>query len=116
MATGSAIPPWDDYWYSRPGWESSAGMSVTPESAMQLPSVFACVRVRSESLAVCPGIVYKRLPNGGKVRAPEHRLYQVLHNSPNIWQTSFEFIEMMQSHVDLRGNAFARIVRSEEHT
>jgi len=107
---GSALPPWDDYWYSRPGWDSAAGMSVTPESAMQLSAVFSCVRVRSESLATCPLIIYKRTPDGGKVRAPEHPLYQVLHNSPNQWQTSVEFIEMMQAHLDLRGNAFARIL------
>lgn len=110
VATGSALPAYDDYWYARPGWDSAAGMSVTPESAMQLSAVFSCVRVRSESLATCPLIVYKRLPNGGKVRAPEHPLYAVLHNSPNQWQTSVEFVEMMQAHVDLRGNAFARIV------
>lgn len=85
-------------------------MAVTPETAMKLSAVFACVRVRSESLATCPLVVYKRLPNGGKQRAPEHPLYKVLHNSPNQWQTSMEFIEMMQAHLDLRGNAFARIV------
>jgi HK97 family phage portal protein len=107
---GSALPPWDDYWYSRPGWDSAAGMAVTPETAMKLSAVFACVRVRSESLATCPLVVYKRLPNGGKTRAPEHPLYHVLHNSPNQWQTSIEFVEMMQAHLDLRGNAFARIV------
>jgi len=110
VATGSALPPWGDDWYSRPGWDSAAGMSVTPESAMQVAALYACIRVRSESLASCPLIVYKRLPNGGKVRAPEHPLYQVLHNSPNQWQTSLEFIEMMQAHLDLRGNAFARIL------
>ncbi|MGO9641503.1 MAG: phage portal protein [Candidatus Acidiferrales bacterium] len=110
MGGGSALPPWDDYWYSRPSWGSAAGMAVTPETAMRLAAVFACVRVRSESLAICPLIVYKRLPDGGKVRAPEHPLYKVLHNSPNQWQTSLEFIEMMQAHLDLRGNAFARIL------
>lgn len=107
---GSALPPWDDYWYSRPGWDSAAGMAVTPETAMRLAAVFACIRVRSESLAACPLVVYKRLPNGGKVRAPEHPLYQVLHNSPNQWQTSMEWVEMMQAHVDLRGNAFSQII------
>lgn len=107
---GSSLPPYDDYYYSRPGWDSAAGMAVTPETAMKLSAVFACVRVRSESLATCPLVVYKRLPGGGKVRAPEHPLYQVLHNSPNQWQTSIEFVEMMQAHLDLRGNAFALIV------
>jgi HK97 family phage portal protein len=110
LAGGSSLPAWDDYWYSRPGWDSAAGMSVTPESAMKLSAVFACVRVRSETLATCPLIIYKRLPNGGKVRAPEHPLYHVLHNSPNQWQTSVEYIEMTQAHLDLRGNAFSRIL------
>jgi HK97 family phage portal protein len=107
---GSALPPWDDYWYSRPGWDSAAGMTVTPETAMRLAAVFSCIRVRSESLASCPLVLYKRLPNGGKIRATEHPLYPVLHNSPNQWQTSVEWIEMMQAHLDLRGNAFSRIV------
>jgi HK97 family phage portal protein len=110
VATGSALPPWDDYWYSRPGWDSAAGMAVTPETAMRLSAVFACVRVRSETLATCPLVIFRRLPNGGKERAREHPLYKVLHDSPNQWQTSLEFVEMMQAHLDLRGNAFANIV------
>ncbi|MGH9611568.1 MAG: phage portal protein, partial [Bryobacteraceae bacterium] len=110
VATGSALPPWDDYWFSRPGWGSAAGMTLTPETAMRVSAVFSCIRVRSESLAASPLIIYKRLPDGGKVRAPQHPLYQVLHNSPNQWQTSLEFIEMMQAHLDLRGNAFSRIL------
>jgi HK97 family phage portal protein len=107
---GSALPPWDDYWYSRPGWDSAAGMSVTPESAMQLAAVYSCVRVVSETLASLPFIIYKQMPDGSKVRATEHPLYKVLHDSPNQWQTSFEFFEMMQAHEELRGNAFARIL------
>lgn len=107
---GSALPPWDDYWYSRPGWDSAAGMAVTPETAMRLSAVFSCVRVRSETLATCPLVVFRRLPNGGKVRGKEHPLYKVLHNSPNQWQTSFEWVEMMNAHLDLRGNAFSRII------
>jgi HK97 family phage portal protein len=110
MGGGSALPPWDDYYYSHPGWGSAAGMNVTPDTAMRLSAVFSCIRVRSESLASCPLIIYKRTPDGGKIRATKHPLYQVLHNSPNQWQTSLEFIEMMQAHLDLRGNAFAHIV------
>jgi HK97 family phage portal protein len=110
VTSGTAIPPWDDYWYTRPGWESAAGMNVTPESAMQLAAVFSCVRVVSETLASLPFIIYRRRPDGGKERAVDHPLYRVLHDSPNIWQTSMEFVEMMQGHLELRGNAFAHIV------
>lgn len=77
---------------------------------MRSEAVFSCVRVRSETLASLPLIVYKRLPDGGKERAPYHPLYRVLHDRPNRWQTSLEFREMMQSHLDLRGNAYAQIV------
>jgi HK97 family phage portal protein len=109
-AGGQAIPPWDDYWFQRPGFDSAAGMAVSPETAMRLSAVYSCVRVRSESLAACPCIVFKRLPNGGKERAPKHPLYRIFNSQPNQWQTSLEFIEMMQAHLDLRGNAFARIL------
>jgi HK97 family phage portal protein len=68
------------------------------------------VRVVSETLASLPLIIYKSLPDGSKIRATQHPLYRVLHDSPNQWQTSFEFIEMMQAHLELRGNAFAHIV------
>jgi HK97 family phage portal protein len=107
---GTALPPWDDYWYQRTGFDSSSGMNVSPETAMRLSAVFSCIRVRSESLAMCPLIIYRHLPNGGRERAPNHPLYKVLHDTPNQWQTAIEFIEMMQGHLDLRGNAFARIL------
>ena len=110
VAFGSALPPWDDWWYTRPGWDSAAGMSVTPESAMQLAAVYSCVRVVSETIASLPLIIYKRRPEGGKERAIDHPLYRVLHDTPNIWQTSMEFWEMMQAHLELRGNAFAKIL------
>lgn len=109
-AAGQALPPWDDYWYQRPGFNSASGMAVSPETAMRLSAVFSCVRVRSEDLASLPLIVYERTQEGGKRRAIEHPLYRVLHDAPNPWQTSLEFIEMMQAHLDLRGNAFARIL------
>jgi HK97 family phage portal protein len=111
---GQALPPWDDYWFSRPGLGSAAGMAVSPETAMRLSAVYSCVRVISESLASCPLVIYKRLPGGGRERAINHPLFKVLHDKPNPWQTSLEFIEMMQAHLELRGNAFARIVEGRD--
>lgn len=91
------------------GVDSAAGIRVTPDSAMRSEAVYSCVRVRSETLAAMPLIVYKRLPDGGKERAPYHPLYRVLHDFPSQTQTSFEFREMMNAHLDLRGNAYAKI-------
>jgi HK97 family phage portal protein len=103
------VPPDADFWYTHPGYASDSGMRVSPETAMKLAAVFACVRVVSETLASMPFVIYRRLPDGGKERATDHPLYKVLHDTPNQWQTSFEFVEMMQGHLELRGNAFAVI-------
>lgn len=105
----SPLSPSSDFWYGNPGFMSDAGVRVSPDTAMRLAAVFACVRVLSETIASLPLIVYRRLPDGGKERAINHPLYRVLHDSPNAWQTSFDFIEMMQGHLELRGNCFALI-------
>jgi len=57
-----------------------------------------------------PLILYRRVDIGGregKERAKEHPLYRKLHASPNDEQTSFEWREMKQQHLSLRGNAFS---------
>lgn len=100
----------DDHWYSpKPGFLSQAGTYVSPETALKLAAVYSCVRVVSETIASLPLVIYRHLPKGGKERANQHPLYDVLQ-TPNIWQTGFEFWEMMEAHVDLRGNAFAEII------
>jgi HK97 family phage portal protein len=90
------------------GGESTlSGLRVTPESALRLAAVWACVRVRSEDVAKVPCLLYRRLPNGGKERATDHLLYSLINVAPNPRMTAFEFRQMMQAELDLRGNALA---------
>lgn len=98
----------DERLWAGAGWGrmSSAGVRVTPELALTHAAVYACVRVISETIASLPLIVYKRLPDGGKERANDHPLYPVLHDQPNSWMTSFEWIELMQTHLEMRGRAY----------
>lgn len=102
-------PNWldDRYWASHGGHDTAAGMRVSPESALRANAVYSCVNIRKETLATLPCIVYKRLPNGDKERAPQHPNYRLLHGQPNSRQTPFEWFEMMQAHLDLRGNAYS---------
>lgn len=93
------------------GEKSKSGQSVTPENAMQCAAVNACVRVIAESVAQLPLILYRRTPDGGKVRATEHPLYAKLAVKPNGWQTSFEYREAQQVNLVLRGNAYSFINR-----
>lgn len=86
-----------------------SGVSVTPESAMRVMAVYRCVRLIAQSIASLPLILYRGL-DAGKEPAPKHPLYSLLHDSPNDWQTAYEFREMMQAFVELRGNAYAEII------
>lgn len=97
-----------DPWYPLSSHtKTNAGVRVTPDSALKVSAVMACVKVLSETMSSLPLKVYKRLPDGGKQEASDYPLYEVLHCKPNGWQTIFEFTEMMQSHLCLRGNAYA---------
>ncbi|OQS41828.1 phage portal protein [Chromobacterium haemolyticum] len=92
------------------GYASQTGAVVTPATVMRVSTCFACVRNISEDMAKLPLHLYKRLPRG-KERAVKHPLYPLLRSTPNSWQTSFEFVQMLTAHMLLRGNGYARIVR-----
>lgn len=103
----SAGPPvTSDFWYGPVGTVSASGASVSPESSLRLSVVYACVRVLSESVAKIP----LRLMRGVDEVVKDHALAKLVTRRPNRWQTAFEFREMLQAHLCLRGNAFAQIV------
>lgn len=100
----------DDYWYTSRSGTALSGEAVTAETALQVDAFFACLRVIAETMGYVPWFVYRRLPDGGRERAPEHPLYSKLHDQPNRFQTAFEWKEMMAGHIILRGWAYNRIV------
>jgi HK97 family phage portal protein len=111
LRTLAGLPsPEDDWWYRTIGPASLSGQEVTPDSSLKNAAVFGCVRFIAETIASLPLHIYRNLPGGGKERAVNHPLYSLLHDQPNRWQTAFEFIEMMQGHLELRGNAYAEIL------
>jgi HK97 family phage portal protein len=91
--------------------QSSSGVRVGPDTAQQSSAVFACVQVRSQDIAKLPIILYQRTSDGGRRRAIEHPLYNLVGQRPNARQTSFEWREMQQAAFDLRGNSYSRIYR-----
>ena len=90
---------------------SSAGKRVNEYSAMQLTTVYACVRVIAETMASLPLHVYKRTANGTE-KAVNHPIYKVLHDEANGEMTAFVFRELMLTHLLLWGNSYAQIVRN----
>ncbi len=90
---------------------SSAGMSVTALTAMQVAAVYACVGILSETIAQLPIRVLRKRTDQGADEDRESPLFQLLYRKPNSWQTSFELREMAMQHLCLYGNFYAWKVR-----
>jgi HK97 family phage portal protein len=86
----------------------ASGQSVTPDSAMQLAAVWACVRLISETVATMPLILYQTAANGARTVAENDPLYSLLHQAPNADNTAVEFWEGVTLALCLWGNAFAK--------
>jgi HK97 family phage portal protein len=91
--------------------ESNAGINVNQQTALNSTAVMACVTMLAEDFAkLTPGIYRINSATGAREAAVDHPLYQLLF-SPNDWQNWFEFAEMLQVSILLRGNGYAVIVR-----
>lgn len=82
------------------------GTSVSAMGAMQLTTVFACVRVLSESVGMLPCKLYKQAGNKKEI-ASSHRLHNILSIAPNDYMTAQEFWELLMVCLCLRGNFYA---------
>lgn len=99
------------------GWQSDsmrgdAGEVVTDDSVLSLSAVWACVNLLAGTIASLPLMVYRTDAKGERTVARDHKLYRVLHDSPNFDQTAVDFWEFVCASIELWGNAYARIERS----
>ena len=89
-----------------------SGERVDERTAMQIVTVYACVRLLSNTIAGLPLHLYRYTGNGeDKEMAFDHPLYKILYRQPNPEMSSFSFWEAMMCHLLLWGNAYAQIVR-----
>jgi HK97 family phage portal protein len=86
-----------------------AGSTVSEDGSLALPTIYACVRVLSEDVASLPLLLYRRQADGGKERATDHPLYEVLHSQPNPDMTSMTWRETMMTHLLTWGNSYSEI-------
>ena len=102
--------PYGEFWFEPVSARTGSGMRVSPDSALRLAAVYACVRILAETMASLPLVVYQRRADGGKDRVTDHWLYRLMAKRPNRFQNPFEWREMLQGHLALRGNAFNQII------
>ena len=92
----------------------SGGMRrETPETAPEVPTVIACIRVIAESVGSLPLELYRRDSNGAKVLATDSSLYRILRHRPNDEQTSLELREQLVMLYLLYGDAYCELVRND---
>jgi HK97 family phage portal protein len=83
---------------------------VTFDSALQLSSVWACVKLISETVSSLPLTVYKLTPNGRKIDT-NHPLTLLFNGKVNRYQTKIEFFETVLLNLLTSGNAYCYIQR-----
>ena len=96
------------------GWLSTlskAGVEVNTQTAQTLTAVYRAVELLSTVVGMLPLEVY-RVTDGGKERATDHHLYDLLHSQVNEEHTSVEYREMVMGHMVLRNNAYSIIERT----
>ena len=95
---------------------ANSGEQVDEKSAMQIATVYACVRLLAESVAQLPLHLYRVTGDDGQEKAKNHPLYRILYREPNPEMTSFSFWEAVMTHLLLWGNAYAQVVRDGKNS
>lgn len=87
-------------------YSAFAGQRITPQRAMQLATVFSCVRVLAESVGMLPCKLYRQRERMREV-VTDHPLSRLLTLAPNGYMTAQEFWELLVVCLNLRGNFYA---------
>ncbi|WP_080833219.1 phage portal protein [Cohnella massiliensis] len=83
-------------------------INVKGKNALKVDTVYACIRILSESVAKLPIKVYQEDENGVQ-RATQHPVYQLLKLRPNPYMSAYDFWKCIEAQNDLYGNAYASI-------
>ncbi len=76
-------------------------VAVTEQSALQVSTVLACVKVIADGCAAPELHVYREGAGSARTLARKRPEYRLLNRRPNEWQTSFEWRRMMTAHAVL---------------
>lgn len=85
--------------------------NYTPDLALQIPTVWACVDLIAHTIASLPCDVYIKDDKGNNVVDKNCNLAYILSESPNGDMTPYEFFTAMVMNYCLHGNAYALISR-----
>lgn len=82
--------------------------TITPHNAQKLSTVFACINLRANAIAVMGIKTYKRTENGKK-EDYTNPLYNLLRYEPNATLTASLYKKMISQDIDLFGNHYSQV-------
>lgn len=91
-------------------YDSDSGVQITPSNAMQITTVYQCVKVLAESIGMLPLSVFIEDGNS-KNKDTKHPLHKLFKVAPNDYMTSQEWKELVVAHLCLRGNHYSYVNR-----
>jgi HK97 family phage portal protein len=92
------------------GGRTIVGKTVNDTTAMQVTTVFACIRLLAETMGAMPSAIYRQQPSGNSERI-DHPLAEVLIMQPNADMNGTEYSEASTTNLAARGNAYSLIER-----
>lgn len=90
------------------GYQSASGEKITADSALQVPTVYACVNILANSVAKLPFQTFKKTKQG-RERDSSHSVAKLLEDRPNPYQNPFKFKHLAETHRNIWGNAYINI-------
>jgi HK97 family phage portal protein len=96
------------------GTGGGGATAVTPDTALKLSAVWACVKLISEAVGAMPIRVWQIGRDGTRTLTTEHWIHKLLNHSPNRYQTRNEFFETVVFSLEMFGNAYVRPVRRKD--
>ncbi|MTI95188.1 MAG: phage portal protein [Firmicutes bacterium] len=88
-------------------------INLRGKNALKEATVYACIKILSESVAKLPCKIFEETSQGIKKR-PGHPLYPLLKNRPNPYMTAIDMFRAAEAQRNLHGNAYIvpEVVRS----
>ena len=93
---------WADVFRGEP---TVSGRAVSVNNALGVASVWAAIRLLSDSVGMLPLIVYRK-DGEGRQRATTSRAANLLHNDPNPEMTAMTLWSIVTTHLNAWGNAY----------
>jgi HK97 family phage portal protein len=91
-------------------WGLDSLSEITPQVAMEVTGILACVRFIAQACASMPSRIIRTMEDGRKERASDLSCHHALCVRPNRWMSAYDYKQLAFLHMGLYGRAFGRIV------